>query len=213
MKARTQTTNQLRAVLDTAPAELREPLRALSPRALVVIARRWRPGTPTSRLAAARVTLKLLAERWTALSAELTQLDAQLEPLITAAAPRLLATHGVGPDTAATLLVASGDNPQRLASEASFAALCGVSPVDASSGRQHPHRLNRGGNRDANRALWVIVLARMATDPRTRQYVTRRTGQGLSKKEIIRCLKRHVAREIYRLLRLGATSSASLATT
>jgi transposase len=209
IKARTQTTNQLRAVLDTAPDELREPLRALSPRALVAIARRWRPGAPTGPLTAARVTLKLLAQRWTALSAELTQLDAQLAPLIGAAAPRLLETHGVGPDTAAALLVAAGENPERLASEASFAALCGVSPVDASSGRQHRHRLNRGGNRDANRALWVIVLSRMATDPRTRLYVTRRTGQGLSKKEIIRCLKRHVAREIYRLLRLDAALSVA----
>ena len=99
----------------------------------------------------------------------------------------------MGPDTAATLLVAAGENPDRLANEASFAALCGVSPVDASSGRQHRHR---GGNRDANRALWVIVLVRMATDRRTRQYVTRRTGQGLSKKEIIRCLKRHGSRDL-----------------
>lgn len=204
IKARTQTTNQLRAVVDTAPDELREPLRTLSPQALVDMAQRWRPGAPTGPLAAARFTLKLLAERWTALSAELTQLDAQLAPLIGAAAPRLLATHGVGPDTAAALLVAAGDNPERLATEASFAALCGVSPVDASSGRQHRHRLNRGGNREANRALWVIVLVRMATDPRTRHYVTRRTGQGLSKKEIIRCLKRHVAREMYRLLRLDS---------
>jgi transposase len=212
IKARTQTTNQLHAVLDTAPDELREPLRTLKPQALVALARRWRPGAPSDPLAAARVTLKLLAERWTALSAELIQLDAQIEPLIAAAAPQLLATHGVGPDTAAALLVAAGENPQRLATEASFAALCGVSPVDASSGRQHRHRLNRGGNREANRALWVIVLVRMATDPRTREYVTRRTGQGLSKKEIIRCLKRHVAREIYRLLRLmGALSVAPLA--
>lgn len=204
IKARTQTTNQLRAVLDTAPEELREPLLALKPPALVALARRWRPGAPTGPLAAARVTLKILAERWAALSAELIQLDAQLAPLLAAAAPRLLATHGVGPDTAAALLVAAGDNPERLATEASFAALCGVSPVDASSGRQHRHRLNRGGNREANRALWVIVLVRMATDPRTREYVTRRTGQGLSKKEIIRCLKRHVAREMYRLLRLDS---------
>jgi transposase len=208
IKARTQTTNQLRAVLDTAPDELREPLRGLSPQALVALARRWRPGAPTGPVAAARVTLKLLAERWAALSTELTQLDAHLRPLLATAAPRLLATHGVGPDTAAALLVAAGDNPERLATEASFAALCGVSPVDASSGRQHRHRLNRGGNREANRALWVIVLVRMATDPRTRQYVTRRTGQGLSKKEIIRCLKRHVAREMYRLLRLEATPLA-----
>jgi transposase len=212
IKARTQTTNQLRAILDTAPDELREPLRTLKPQALIALTRRWRPGAPSDPLAAARVTLKLLAERWTALSAELIQLDAQIEPLIAAAAPQLLATHGVGPDTAAALLVAAGENPQRLATEASFAALCGVSPVDASSGRQHRHRLNRGGNREANRALWVIVLVRMATDPRTREYVTRRTGQGLSKKEIIRCLKRHVAREIYRLLRLmGALSVAPLA--
>jgi transposase len=209
IKARTQTTNQLRAVLDTAPDELREPLRALSPQALVAKTRRWRLGAPSDPLAAARVTLKLLADRWAALSAELVQLDAHLAPLLAKAAPRLLATHGVGPDTAAALLVAAGDNPERLATEASFAALCGVSPVDASSGRQHRHRLNRGGNRDANRALWVIVLVRMATDPRTRQYVTRRTGQGLSKKEIIRCLKRHVAREIYRLLRLDAIPTAA----
>jgi len=209
LKARTQTINQLRAVLDTAPDELREPLRELSPQALVALARRWRPGAPTGPVAAARVTLKLLAERWAALSTELTQLDAHLRPLLATAAPRLLATHGVGPDTAAALLVAAGDNPERLATEASFAALCGVSPVDASSGRQHRHRLNRGGNREANRALWVIVLVRMATDPRTRQYVTRRTSQGLSKKEIIRCLKRHVAREMYRLLRLEATPLAS----
>jgi transposase len=210
IKARTQTTNQLRAVLDTAPDELREPLRSLSPQVVVATMRRWRPGAPSDPLAAARVTLKLLAERWTALSAELVQLDAHLAPLLATAAPRLLATHGVGPDTAAALLVAAGDNPDRLASEASFAALCGVSPVDASSGRQHRHRLNRGGNRDANRALWVIVLVRMATDSRTRQYVTRRTSQGLSKKEIIRCLKRHVAREIYRLLRLDAIPNAAL---
>lgn len=209
IKARTQTTNQLRAVLDTAPDELREPLRELSPQALVAVARRWRPGAPTGPGAAARVTLKLLAERWAALSTELTQLDAHLRPLLATAAPRLLATHGVGPDTAAALLVAAGDNPERLATEASFAALCGVSPVDASSGRQHRHRLNRGGNREANRALWVIVLVRMATDQRTRQYVTRRTGQGLGKKEIIRCLKRHVAREMYRLLRLEATPLVS----
>src|SRR4051794_21806247 len=162
--------------------------------------RRWCPGAPSDPLAAARVTLKLLGERWEALSAELVQLDAHLTPLLAAAAPRLLATHGVGPDTAASLLVAAGDNPDRLATEASFAALCGVSPVDASSGRQHRHRLNRGGNRDANRALWVVAMVRMSRDPRTREYVTRRTTEGLTKKEIIRCLKRYIAREIYRAL-------------
>ena len=99
------------------------------------------------------------------------------------------------------MLVAAGDNPERLADEASFAALCGVSPVDASSGRQHRHRLNRGGNRDANRALWVIALVRMRCEPRTRAYVERRTRQGLSKPEILRCLKRYIVREVFKILR------------
>jgi transposase len=112
----------------------------------------------------------------------------------------LLAVRGVGVDTAGALLVAAGDNPDRLSSEASFAALCGVSPVDASSGRQHRHRLNRGGNREANRALWVIAIVRMASDPATQSYVQRRTQQGLSKKEILRCLKRYIARQLYRLI-------------
>ena len=105
-----------------------------------------------------------------------------------------------GTDVAGTLLVAAGDNPERLAHERSFAALCGVSPVDASSGKQHRHRLNRGGNRDANRALWVIALVRLRCDPRTRAYVGRRTVEGLSKPEIIRCLKRYIAREVFKLL-------------
>jgi transposase len=108
---------------------------------------------------------------------------------------------GIGIDVAGALLVAAGDNPERLRREASFAALCGVSPVDASSGRQRRHRLNRGGNRDANRALWVIAFVRMRADPRTREYVDRRIQQGLSKPEILRCLKRYIAREVFRLLR------------
>jgi len=123
----------------------------------------------------------------------------------------LLAVRGVGVDTAGALLVAAGDNPDRLSSEASFAALCGVSPVDASSGRQHRHRLNRGGNREANRALWVIAIVRMASDPTTQSYVQRRTQQGLSKKEILRCLKRYIARQLYRLLvgRIAVPTGAS----
>ena len=101
--------------------------------------------------------------------------------------------------------------PSRLADEASFAALCGVSPVDPSSGRQHRHRLNRGGNRDANRAFWVIALVRMRSDPRTRLYVARRTGEGPGKPEILRCLKRYIAREVFRLLRARQAEDASQA--
>ena len=143
------------------------------------------------------------------MDAEIRHLDAQLEALVAVAAPRLLALPGVGTETAGALLVAAGDNPDRLASEGSFAALCGVTPVDASSGRQKRHRLNRGGNRDANRALWVVVMVRMANDRRTRDYVARRTAEGLTKKEIVRCLKRYVAREVYKALLAASPTDTS----
>jgi len=116
------------------------------------------------------------------------------------AAPELVSLPGIGTDHAATLLIVAGDNPQRLRSEASFASLCGVSPIEASSGKVVRHRLNRGGNREANRALYMICLARMRRDRRTKEYVARRTAEGKSKREIIRCLKRYVAREVYRVL-------------
>ena len=123
------------------------------------------------------------------------------------AVPELVSLPGIGTDNAATLLVVAGDNPQRLRSEASFASLCGVAPIEASSGKVVRHRLNRGGNREANRALYMICLARMRRDRRTQEYVARRTAEGKSKREIIRCLKRYVAREVYRvLLSCGAHS-------
>ncbi len=120
--------------------------------------------------------------------------------MVAEAAPALLALPGVGTYVAGALLVAAGDNPERLSSEAAFARLCGVAPLPASSGKTNRHRLNRGGDRIANNALWGIVLVRMGTDPRTKNYVERRTKEGLSKKEIIRCLKRYVARDVYRRL-------------
>ena len=121
--------------------------------------------------------------------------------LVTATAPSLLELYGVGVDTAAILLVAAGDNAERLRSEAAWAHLCGVAPLPATSGKvTQRHRLNRGGNRQANHALWRIVFTRMGSDPRTRTYVQRRLDEGLSKPEIIRILKRYVAREIYRHL-------------
>jgi transposase len=202
VKARTQAGNQVLAILNTAPEELRRLCQGRRLVDLVAMARRFRCQSATTPLTAAKVALRALAQRWSALDAEIHQLDIQLERLVTTAAPSLLELPGVGIETAGALLVAAGDNPERLRQEASVAALCGVSPVDASSGRQHRHRLNRGGNRDANRALWVVVMARMRRDQRTREYVVRRTQQGLSRKEIIRCLKRYVARELYRQLRL-----------
>jgi transposase len=141
-----------------------------------------------------------VARRYEALSEEIAELDVQLDRLVADAAPELLALPAVGTENAATLLIVVGDNPERLRSEASFASLCGVSPLEASSGKVVRHRLNRGGNRDANRALHMICMVRMGMDRRTQQYVARRTAEGKSKREIIRCLKRYVAREVYRLL-------------
>ena len=121
-----------------------------------------------------------------------------------ARAPSLLALHGVGPDTAALLLIAAGDHPERLRSEAAWAHLCGVAPIPASSGKITRRRLNPGGDREANHALWRIVITRMGSHPATRAYVDRRSKEGLSKKEIIRCLKRYVARQVYPHLRGAA---------
>jgi transposase len=190
----------LQAVVNTAPEELRRAFHGRCLVDLVTAAQRFRCPAATTPLLASKVALKALAQRWSALDVEIHELDAQLQTLVTTVAPALLELPGVGIETAGALLVAAGDNPERLASEASFAALCGVTPVDASSGRQKRHRLNRGGNRDANRALWVVAMTRMSRDPRTRDYVRRRTSEGLTKKEIIRCLKRYIAREIYRAL-------------
>jgi transposase len=200
IKARTQAANQLHALVATAPDELRARLRALSLDALVQTAARFRPGPPTTAVAATKVALSEIAHRWIALSDEIGRLGGHLDVLVVDVAPELAACHGVGTDTAAALLVAAGDNPGRLHSERSFAALCGVSPLDASSGRQQRHRLNRGGDRQANQALWRIALVRMSTDPRTRDYVAKRTAEGRTKKEIMRCLKRYIAREVFRIL-------------
>ncbi|MFI6132695.1 transposase [Micromonospora sp. NPDC051141] len=131
---------------------------------------------------------------------DIADLDALITPLVTAINPALIATHGVGTETAGQLIVTAGDNPDRLRSEAAFAMLCGVAPLPASSGKTHRRRLNRGGDRHANCALWRIVITRLATDPRTRDYRDRMVKQKLSKPEIIRCLKRYVARETYQLL-------------
>ena len=142
------------------------------------------------------------------LAKELRELDTALEELTRAAGRRVLAQFGVGPQTAATLLVTAGDNPQRLRSEAALAALCGASPLQASSGKTTRHRLNRGGDRAANNALWTISMVRMRSDARTRAYVARRTAEGLSSKEIQRCLKRYIVRELYPLILADLADSA-----
>jgi len=205
--ARTKTINQIRSVIDTAPDELRDRLRHLTPVKLTKTISRSRPASDTCNPAVATaVTLRILGRRWRFLTEQIHDLDDHLETVVTATAPSLVAVHCVGIDTAAALLIAAGDNPDRLQTEAAFAALCGTNPLPASSGRTQRHRLNRGGNRDANNALWRIVMARMSHDQRTRDYVTRRTTEGLSKREIIRCLKRYVARELHPIITTDLTT-------
>jgi transposase len=204
MKARTQAANQMHALVVTAPDDLRARLRPLPMAELITLVTAFRPvrsGTALSTpLAAAKLALKGLAIRYRQLSAEIDALDVHLGQLVSLAAPELIAVKGVGTDIAGALLVAAGDNPDRLHSEAAFASLCGVAPIPASSGKTNRHRLSRGGDRDANRALYLLALGRMGWDQATRTYVTRRTADGLSTAEIIRCLKRYLAREISGLL-------------
>jgi transposase len=194
--------NQMRHLGFTGPDDLRERLRGVSRGRLARTAAALRPTVATDPVMyATKLALQTLGRRVVALDATTERLDEQLARLVRATAPALLTLDGVGIDTAAILLVAAGDNPQRLRSEAAWAHLCGVAPIEASSGKTVRHRLNRGGNRQANHALWRIVFTRMNGDVRTRAYVTRRLDQGRSKPEIIRILKRYVAREVYKHLR------------
>jgi len=201
---RTQTVNQARSLLVTGPDDLRARFAGYTVAALVsgMASLRPRPGSTVGY--ATRIALRELGRRAEFLDGQLGRLDELIIPLVTARAPALLALHGVGPDTAALLLIAAGDHPERLRSEAAWAHLCAAAPIPASSGRVTRHRLNPGGNREANHALWRIVITRMSSHPATRAYVERRTAEGLSKTEIIRCLKRYVAREVYRNLRPAA---------
>jgi transposase len=201
MDARTRVANQLHALRVTAPDVLRDELRGLS---LVGLVRRAASFRASARIdeptVATRLALRSLARRHRALSAEIAELDDRLRRLVSRAAPRLVACHGIGLQSAGQLLVSAGGNPARLRSDGAFGKLTGTSPVPASSGKTVRHRLNRGGDRQANRALHMVVLTRMAHDPRTRAYVARRTAEGKTTPEIMRCLKRYVAREVYRLL-------------
>ena len=199
-KGRTQALNQIRALVSTAPEPIRAELRGLNVFHLLERASTFRPGAKRDIVSLTKLTLRMLAKRATALEEEISEIDAILKPLVKETAPELVATLGIGTDAASALLVSAGDNPERLRNEAAFAHLCGASPIDASSGKNERHRLNRGGDRQANSALWHIVITRMVYDPRTTEYIDRRRQEGLTKKEAVRCLKRYVAREVYNLL-------------
>ncbi|WP_405721056.1 IS110 family transposase [Streptomyces sp. NBC_01537] len=207
VKARTQAINQLKSVLITADPALREELAQLGNAELFRTCARFTDGSSQEEggeagvLQATRITLGLLAHRIGQLSEQIRDVDARLARLVKCHAPQLLDVVGIGPDTAVALLITVGDNPERLDSEASFAALCGVSPVERSSGRRQYRRLNRGGDRQANAALHRIVFTRLRVDPRTQDYYERRTREGKTRREIVRCLKRYAAREVFHLVK------------
>lgn len=201
VKSRSQTMNQIHSLLVTAPEEVRHDYRAYQGDRLVAILARTRPATGTDPERVARSTLKRIATRHRALREEIAVIDRHLEGIIRELNPGLLAVNGIGIPTAAALLITLGDNPGRVRTKAQFAALCGVAPIPASSGQRIRHRLSRGGDRQANHALHRIVLLRIRhREPRTAAYVERRRTEGLSDRDIFRCLKRHIANEVYKTL-------------
>jgi transposase len=195
--SRTRVALQIRDLIVTAPAPLRAEIEGLTTAQRVTRCARFRPGDPTDPREATKLALRSLSRRYEALTEEMGELGRVLDELTYNVNPALRSARGVGPDVAAILLVTAGDNPERLRNESAFAALCGVSPVQASSGMTTRHRLNRSGNRQANNALWRIAVVRATHDEETKAYVARRLTEGKSKREIIRCLKRHIAREIF----------------
>jgi len=198
-KARTVAVNQIKGLLVSAPEGLRAKYRGLGTPALITALQRARPsGHVADPEYVTLLTLKALAVRYQSLAAEIAAADASLQEILDTYAPMLCDLTGVGTEVASQLLVTVGDNPERIGSEPQFAALVGAAPIPASSGKTTRHRLSRGGDRNANRALHHVVLVRMSSCRRTRDYVNKRTAEGKSKREIMRCLKRYVAREIYR---------------
>lgn len=202
VKARTAALNQLHGLIASAPETLRAELAGLRSAALIRVCATLTVDEThiNDPVQATRAALRAIATRVQALNTEITQADKRLRPIVNKTAPHLCALPGVGPEVAGQLLSTAGDNPDRLRSEAALAHLCGAAPIPASSGRTDRHRLNRSGDRAANHALYTITLCRMRHDPRTKAYVQRRTQQGLSKKEIMRCLKRYIVREIHTAL-------------
>jgi transposase len=204
-QARVKALTQMRHLIITAPDQLRCRLKGLTVTAMVSEAARLRPSRSGDSVTAAhKASLCSLAHRVLSLEEEIAELDERIEALLAATAPDLLALFGVGPDTAAALLVSAGDNPERLHSEAAWAHLCGVAPIPASSGKSAGrYRLDRGGDRQANSALWRIAMVRIAHDPETTAYFERKVKEGHSKRDVIRLLKRYIAREIYHYLPRG----------
>lgn len=201
LQARTATINQIKGMLITAPEDLRTRYKGLSTPKLIAALAASRPTpTPVTAAEATAYSLRLLARRWQALTGQIEDLAGHLQRLLDDHAPDLMRVFGCGRDTIAQLLITAGDNPDRLRSEAAFAALAGVCPIPASSGKTKRHRLNRAGDRQANSALYHIVMVRLRYNQETQDYVARRTAEGKTKMEIIRCLKRYLVRQLYPLI-------------
>jgi transposase len=211
MKARTAAANQLHSLTDTAPDELRAKLRGLTTLQRAKTCARLRGAEIMTPAGAAKRALRSVGSRWLGLHLEVRELDQAIKHILDEIAAPLLQRHGLGYETVGALLCAAGDNPERLNTEASFAALCGTSPVRVSSGKTNRHRLNRAGDRHANSALWTVVMVRIRSKHApTIAYIERRTTDGLSKREVMRCLKRYVAREIYNDIRaITATTTTT----
>ena len=202
VKSRSQAMVTLKTLIINAPEGLRDSLDRIRGRvALIRHAAALRPGDMTSPTASAKMAMRAIARRWLALHEEAQTLEQDLERLVRGKAPDLMDAQGISTMTVAEMLILVGDNPERIKSEAALAKLCGVCPIPASSGKTNRMRLNRGGNRQANAALYRVAIVRMRGHPRTRSYVAKRTADGKGKREIIRCLKRYIVREIYRHLR------------
>ncbi len=187
----------------SAPEAIRESLRTMTRMQLIRTLAAWRPDLSGYRdiSTAYKIALKSLARRYLELHDEIADLDVMISVIVDELAPELITGKAIGYESAAQLLITAGDNPERLKSEASFAALCGVNPIPASSGKINRHRLNRGGDRAANSALHIIAIGRLRTDARTKAYVAKRLTQGHTKLEALRCVKRYIAREVYYTLR------------
>ena len=227
VKARAAAITQLKAVIRTAPDPLREQLRTLKGKALVTRCARLRcnrgpaparkryakrppgPGRLDDVTAATKRSLASIAQRIQHLSDEINELDHDLDQLVAETAPTLVAQHGVGTDCAGQLLTTIGDNPDRIHSSAAFAHLCGVAPIPASSGKTQRDRLNRGGDRQANRALYTITLSRIQRDPRTRLYHDRLLARGKTERDAIRIIKRAVARDVYQAIKTDLTPTTN----
>jgi len=201
VKSRSQAMITLKTLIINAPAELRDTLDLIKgPITLIRHIAALRPGKITSPTASAKTAMRAIARRWLVLHEEIQAHGQELERMVREKAPDLMNSHGISTMTAAEMLILVGDNPERIKSEAALAKICGVCPIPASSGKTKRMRLNRGGNRHANAAIYIIAITRMRDHEATKSYVAKRTAQGKSKREIIRCLKRYIVREIYREL-------------